>query len=293
MVVSQVESERMTLREAAAAFLVYLRDYRRRRPLTVEAYGRDLEGFLGFVQSYGIESPRQVSRHVVLEYARSLPLAPRTVRRRLACISSLFGFLMQVEAVQANPVHGVPLPSVPSNLPRALSQEQVAAVLEAAKPGFERCILIVLLTTGLRRSELCDICLSDLNLPESQLLVRGKGTKERMVPLEAEAKAAITSYLRERNGSTSQQLFLNSLGRPLRAQVVNMLTRRLAARVGFEVTPHMLRHTFATHLARDGVDLETVRDLLGHASLATTAIYTRSDMRTKVAAVARLGKLVR
>lgn len=290
--VVQTGLEQRTLRQAVAAFLVYLRDYRRRQPLTVTSYAGDLEGFLSFAQSMDVHSPTDVSRQVVLAYARSLALAPRTVRRRIACLSSFFRFLMEIGVLQANPAQGVPLPAVPSALPRALSREQITALMEAVRGPYERCVLTLLLMTGLRRGELCALRTADVHFEESQVLVRGKGNRQRILPLGTEAMSAIRAYVAQRNGTPSEALLVNHIGHPLQGQTVNMLMRKVSTRVGFVVTPHILRHTFATHLARNGVDVETIRALMGHASLLTTAIYMHSDTRTKAVAVASLRSLL-
>jgi site-specific recombinase XerD len=230
---------------------------------------------------------------MVVRYALSLRgAAPLTVRRKLAAISSFHGFLLDTGQTTLNPARGVPLPKVPQHLPTCLSEEQARILLEAAHTPWHRALLSLLLFAGLRRSEAAAITLADVDLEQGQLLVRGKGSKQRVVPLAPPVVQAIQEYLLCRPNTDSNHLFVSRIGgRPIAGRVVNRMLKKVLDDAGVDragITPHRLRHTFATHLIRSGVDVRTVQELLGHADLQTTARYLHSDTRTKQAAVGKL-----
>jgi site-specific recombinase XerD len=156
-------------------------------------------------------------------------------------------------------------------------------------------MIVLLLSTGIRRSEAIGITLDDLDLDNRQLLVHGKGSKERVVPLNEAVVQAIGEYLACRPQTGSRHLFVSREGKPLACRAVNRTVGRAIRKAGLEgqgITPHKLRHTFATHLIRNGVDVRTVQELLGHSDLETTAKYLHSDTRTKHAAVAKIAGLL-
>ncbi len=285
--------------EATSAFLDYLSSYRGYSPHTVKAYARDLRMFREFLaESYKqIERPDQVRREMVVRFALSLKGdAPLTIRRKLAAIASFYAFLQDTGQVTLNPARGVPLPKVAKALPACLSDDQARRLLEAAHTPWHRAMIALLLFAGLRRSELAAITLEDLDLEEGQLLVRGKGAKQRVVPLMSVVVEAIRKYLSCRPQTESKHLFVSRVGgRPIHERVIGRMLGRVLteARLDEEgITPHRIRHTFATHLIRNGVDVRTVQELLGHADLQTTARYLHSDTRAKQEAVARLATLI-
>jgi site-specific recombinase XerD len=150
---------------------------------------------------------------------------------------------------------------------------------------------VLLLSTGMRRSEIAQISLEDLDLENRQLLVHGKGAKERVVPLADQAVAAIEQYLPHRVQTQSHRLFVSQFGEPISGRAISRMLARTLGKAGLAgkgITPHKLRHTFATHLIRSGADIRTVQELLGHADIGTTARYLHSDVRTKLAAVEKL-----
>ena len=232
----------------------------------------------------------------MIQYAVSLShWSPVTVRSKLACLSSFFGFLQDMGYVQGNPAKRLPLPKLEQHVPVTLSEEQAQQLLAAAQLPWHRCLLVLLLATGIRRSEAVLISLEEVDLTNRQLLVHGKGAKQRIVPLTRQAVAAIQQYLPHRPTTQSRRLFVNSRGQPLRGHVINAMLDEILEKAGLAgqgITPHKLRHTFATQLIRKGVDVRTVQELLGHADLGTTARYLHSDVRTKLAAVGRLTGLL-
>ena len=278
-----------------AAFLDYLESYRGYSPHTVKAYARDLRRFREFLDEHyaGIAYPDEVRREMVVQFGFSLKGdAPLTVRRKLAALASFYGFLQDMGYATLNPARGLPLPKVAQALSSCLSDEQARRLMEAAHTPWHRAMLALLLFAGLRRSELAAITLEDLDLENGQLVVRGKGTKQRVVPLTAVVVQTIKEYLSCRPETESRHLFVNRIGgRPIHGRVVGRMLARVLTKAGLDqhgITPHKLRHTFATHLIRNGVDVRTVQELLGHADLQTTARYLHSDTRTKRAAVGQL-----
>ncbi|MCJ7750578.1 MAG: tyrosine-type recombinase/integrase, partial [Armatimonadetes bacterium] len=213
-------------------------------------------------------------------------------RRKLTALSSFYGFLQDTGQAAINPARGVPLPKVAQHLPVCLTQEQTRALLEAAHTPWHRAMLVLLLFAGLRRSEVATITLDDLDLEEGQLLVRGKGSTQRVVPLTPAVTEVIREYLVCRPQTQSNHLFGSRVGgHPIAGRVIGRMLRKVLEEAGLDqqgITPHRLRHTFATRLIRNGVDVRTVQELLGHADLQTTARYLHSDTRTKQAAVGTL-----
>jgi site-specific recombinase XerD len=284
--------------QAVAMFLEYMRSYRSCAPLSVQAYAANLRNFQQFLSSRPGPLPTSaaITRQVVIQYAVSLShWSPVTVRSKLACLSSFFGFLQDMGYVQGNPAKRLPLPKLEQHVPVTLSEEQAQQLLAAAQLPWHRCLLVLLLATGIRRSEAVLISLEEVDLTNRQLLVHGKGAKQRIVPLTRQAVAAIQQYLPHRPTTQSWRLFVNSRGQPIRGHVINAALDEILEKAGLAgqgITPHKLRHTFATQLIQKGVDVRTVQELLGHADLGTTARYLHSDVRTKLAAVGRLTGLL-
>ena len=181
-------------------------------------------------------------------------------------------------------------------MPVFLSEEMAQRLIAVADSPWTKAAVVLLLSTGIRRSEAVAIALDDLNLEERQVLIRGKGGKERVVPLTDQAVEAIHAYLPHRTKTESRHLFVSAYGgHPLHGRCFNRMLKIVIRKAGMEdqgITPHKLRHTFATHLIRNGVDVRTVQELLGHSDIQTTARYLHSDTRTKQAAVGRLNGLL-
>jgi integrase/recombinase XerC len=281
--------------DAVAGFVDYLGSYRGYSVHTVKAYARDLREFRSFLARGhpGIGCPEQVQRAMVIAFALSLKgQAPLTVRRKLTAIASFYHFLEDPGSAVLNPARGLPLPKVAQRFPACLTAGQAGALLEAAHTPWHRAMIALLLFAGLRRSEVAAITLGDLDVENAQLLVRGKGAKQRVVPLTPLLVEAIREYLRCRPQTESPHLFVSRVGgHPLHARVAGRMLQHVLQRAGLgdeHITPHRLRHTFATHLIRTGADVRTVQELLGHADLQTTARYLHSDTRTKQAAVGKL-----
>lgn len=270
-------------------FLDHLQNYRQSAQGTIEVYTRDLRRFLIFVAAHypEVEVPNDVTRQIIMAFALSLKhMSPRTVRRNIDCLCSLFGFLLDVGQSQHNPAHRIPLPEIPQGPPRVLSEEEAQRLVHAAEGPRDRCICLLLLSTGLRRNEAASICLADVDVSDGYLLVHGKGRRERTMPLRPETLGLIRDYLAWRGERASDRFFITARGKPATNRAISFAVRRAAQRAHLEgVTPHKLRHTFAAWLVQSGADVCTVHELLGQSRVG---MVMTSDLRTKTRAVMSL-----
>ena len=274
------------------SFLDYLTFERGLSDRTLSAYQRDLGKLFQFVIPRGAGGPGEIKAADLREFVYSLKdrgLAPSSIRRAISSVRSYFAFLLEEGVLEADPSERLESPRVGQTLPDVLSVEEVREMLETPDPGHamfwrDRSILEVLYATGVRVSELVELKLSNLNLEEGVCTVFGKGAKERLVPLGSPSRRALRRYLNEVRprldaGKGKGTVFLNRRGEPLSRMTIWNLVRRAAGAAGIhrKVSPHTLRHTFATHLLEGGADLAAVQELLGHADISTTQIYTHVD----------------
>jgi integrase/recombinase XerD len=276
-------------------FLDHLTVERGLAPNTVEAYRRDLSRFATYLRSRGVRSLGQADERTISAFVASLagpvredgaPYRTSTVVRMLSSVRSLYRFELAEGAVAADPTEGVHRPKQPRTLPRPLSAEDVAKLLDATSRGTpaelrDRAVLETMYGAGLRVSELVGLDVDDVDMDEGSVRAFGKGSKERIVPLGRVAVDALHRYLRSgrpafAGRSSRAALFLNQRGGRLTRQGAAKLLKASAKRAGIRarVTPHTLRHSFATHLLEGGADVRVVQELLGHASVQTTQIYT-------------------
>jgi integrase/recombinase XerD len=276
---------------ALEPFLDYLTFERGLADRTLSAYQRDLRRLLVFLQEEGCTGPNEITPGQLRAFLIRLHeggLAPTTIRRALSAIRTYFAFLLEDGIVDTDPSERLESPRTWRRLPGVLSVEEVERLLSAPDPKHplfwrDRSILELLYATGVRVSELVELRLNHLDLELGLCTVLGKGSKERMVPFGAPAQRALTRYLRDvrprldRGGSGA--VFLNARGGTLSRSSVWSLVRASAAKAGIRktVSPHTLRHSFATHLLEGGADLAAVQELLGHADISTTQIYTHVD----------------
>jgi len=255
---------------------------------TLAAYRRDLLDFSDFLRTQRRALPETGPDDIVdyLERLRKRGLRPSSVARRISALRGFYRHLLREGDLARDPTEHVELPRRGRSLPRALSREVATAVVEAPDAGRprgvrDRTILELLYATGMRASECLDVKLEDVNLTAGYLVCTGKGRKQRLVPVGAEAVQWVRRYLREvrplwTRRRDSGRLFVNPRGGPLSRQSLWAIVRQSAARAGVRgrVSPHMLRHSFASHLLEGGADLRSVQAMLGHADIATTQIYT-------------------
>jgi integrase/recombinase XerD len=281
----------MTVSLALEAFLEMLAAERGAARLTLAAYYNDLVGLSGFLAARGmaIEAADALSLHDYFTSAATRDLAPRTLARRLSAIRQFFRFLLIDGRRTDDPTTGLDAPRLGRSLPKLLVEAEVVRLIEAvsAWPGDEgarlRCVLELLYATGMRISELVTLPLAAAQRDPRFLLVRGKGGKERIVPVSSPSRQALAAYLDCRSrflpeGAVSRYLF-PSRGREghLTRQRCGQLLKELALAADIDparLSPHVLRHAFASHLLDHGADLRSVQQMLGHADIATTQIYT-------------------
>jgi integrase/recombinase XerD len=260
-------------------------------PLTVAAYARDLQGFWVFVEGrgrshWGAVALADLQDYFAAQEARGL--SARSRARGLSALRQFFRFLQREEQVAANPVELLDSPRLPRRLPQVLGEEDVAALLAAPDPGTpaglrDQALLEVLYATGLRVSELVGLTFKQLDLRRGVVRPLGKGSKERVVPMVAVAVEKVQLYLdqarpRLLQGRESPYVFINHRGGKLSRQGFWKLLKQYAIKAGVKtLSPHTLRHSFATHLLSRGANLRVLQMLLGHADLATTQIYTHLD----------------
>lgn len=261
---------------------------------TVSAYARDLARWAAFMGSRGLADPGAVTPGDMRDWVFGLKeagLAATSIRRAQSAVRTYYGFLLAEGVVQVDPTERLESPRVGRRLPDFLTRDETDRLLDAPNPDDplywrERAILELLYATGMRVSELSELPLSSLDLDEGFLTVFGKGAKERLVPVGAPALRAVTRYLRDvrpgldgGRGKARGRVFLNRRGTPLSRVAVWGIVKEAARRAGIrrKVSPHTLRHTFATHLLEGGADLAAVQELLGHADISTTQIYTHVD----------------
>ena len=262
---------------------------------TLDAYRRDLRRYAKFLEAEGIEDATDADESRISgflgwlsgsEYADGKRYRASSVARSLAAVRTFHVFLLREGEAEEDPARGVSRPRVPRNLPRPLTIQEIEAILAIPPEGEvvgirDRAILETLYGAGLRISELVGLDVDDVDLDEGSVRAIGKGNKERVVPMGTFAAGALSAYLtrarpalvRQRSGAA---LFLNQRGGRLTRQGAARILSATAARAGIsrQVTPHTLRHSFATHLLEGGADVRVVQELLGHASLSTTQIYT-------------------
>jgi integrase/recombinase XerD len=276
-------------------FLTWLRVEKGRSPATLAAYRRDLAGWLRWLGTRGVAladaTEADVNEHVVA--LQGLGRSAATVKRVVVAVRSLYRFLALEGFTATDPAVDVEVPRVPAGLPKALTEDEVNRLLDAVVGDDpvacrDRAVLEVLYGTGLRIAELVGLSLADVDLEDAQLRAFGKGAKERIVPLGRPAANALRAWLDpDRRGALApdrwarrtdaEAVFLNVRGGRLTRQGAWGIVRKYGSRVGLadRLTPHVLRHSCATHMLDHGADIRYVQELLGHASVSTTQIYTR------------------
>jgi integrase/recombinase XerD len=289
-----VSTQGQQLPVEAEAFLTWLTVERGRAPTTIAAYRRDLSGYVGFLDDRGL-TVATVDEATIREWLvarRETGLAPATVGRALAAVRTMHAHLAAEGVRVDDPAREVGGPTLPSSLPKALPEEDVARLLESIGADDpvsrrDRAMLEVLYGTGIRISELVGLSLGDVDLDAALMRVLGKGDKERVVPVGSFALRALVSWLAEGGRSSleperwarrgdAEALWLNQRGGRLGRQGAWLVVRRRGEAVGLadRLHPHVLRHSCATHLLDHGADIRAVQELLGHASIATTQVYT-------------------
>lgn len=256
---------------------------------TLDAYSRDLGSLREYLAKAGKSSWCEVSREDISDYIQKLGagFSPRSRARRIAAFRSFFKFLEKTERINSNPAALVRFPKLDAKLPKVLASTEIDALLSrpnpATAPGLrDRAMLEILYACGLRVSELAGLKVRQVFIEPGYLIVLGKGDKERLVPMGQLASDALSAYMRDgrpvliKSKTGALEVFLNSRGEGLSRQGIWKILKRhaLLAGISRNITPHMLRHSFATHLLENGADLRSLQVMLGHSDISTTQIYT-------------------
>jgi len=278
--------------EHVARYLDKLKIQQRASTRTVDAYASDLRWLSGFCDTKGLDAWEAVREHHIRLHVAERHrqgISSRSLQRELSAIRGLFDFLIDEGLLELNPAKGIRAPKAPRKLPRPLDVDQMAGMLEAPQDDSlearDVAMWELFYSSGLRLSELTGLDCHDVDLKEGSVFIRsGKGNRSRYVPVGSKACAAVTAWLEIRAGYASAQekaLFVSRLGKRIAPRSVQQRLTRWRIKHGVEtkVHPHSLRHSFASHMLEGSSDLRAVQELLGHANIATTQIYTHLDFQ--------------
>ncbi len=250
---------------------------------TISAYRSDLLLFIDYCVKSGIHEPDSVSRNLLNSYVLSLRqdnMNPRTVVRKIASLRGFFKWLYGNEFIKNNPATYLEQPKLPKRLPKVVTLQEIKEIFHFDMNAEDNLIVELLYDCGLRVSELVNLKISDIDTKSKYIKCVGKGSKERLIPFGKSAKSAINKYLVQRDkiiskyGLNTKRLFIKDSGKFLTRQDVYNFVRSLGEKIHKHISPHTLRHSFATHLLENGADLRVVQELLGHSDVSTTQLYT-------------------
>lgn len=272
-------------------FLAYLKHEKRYSEHTVISYRNDLEQFYQYIQqAFDIQKISEVSHLYIRSWMADMAeakLSNRSINRKLSALRSYCKFLMQRGLLQKDPTLKIQTPKIAKRLPTYVEQQDIGKLFEeiAFEDGFEglrnRTILALLYNTGMRRAELLNLTINDIDLSRRYIKVLGKGNKERLVPVSEHLADTLRSYIEEKTRLFGNGwLLVTAKGEKLYPEMAYRIVKKYLALVTTieKKSPHVLRHSFATHLTNNGAELNAVKDLLGHSSLAATQVYTHNNI---------------
>jgi len=276
-------------------FLLYLQYEKRVSANTIIAYQKDIDDCFQFLQStYQISDPKEVKsnyiRSWVVDLMRTHKMTARSVNRKISALKTYFKFLLREGIVQQNPMNGVLSPKVGKRLPHVIDKKDIQALLDMFKDpeSFEdhrnKVVLALLYGTGMRRAELLGLQISDIDFEKNRLKVLGKGNKERLIPIGIQLLDILKSYIDIRNhtfeNTETTALIVTDKGKAAYPRMIYNIVNQYLSLVSTsdKKSPHILRHSFATHLSDNGAELNSIKTLLGHANLSATQIYTHNSV---------------
>jgi len=277
-------------------FLRHIQYEKRYSAHTLTAYGEDIKQFLEYLKNqYGISGLQEVTHSFIRSWVVSMMetgMSTRAVNRKLSALRTFFKFLKREKAIEINPMLRVVAPKNSKKLPVFVEKKHMELLFEhvAVQPGFEairdRLILELFYVTGMRLSELLNLQLKDINLYDGTVKVLGKRNKERIIPITHSMKEPVKSYLSERSiflqerAALSNYFFIGTKGNKLTPKTVYLVVKKYLSLVTTieKKSPHVLRHTFATHLLNNGADINAIKEIMGHSSLAATQVYTHNTI---------------
>ncbi len=275
------------------AFINFLKFEKRMSPHTVLSYATDLDQFYLYLKNvYRLDDIKEVNYSIIRSWVVSLmenKISARSTNRKISTLKSYYRFLLREKAVETNPMHKIQAPKTPKRLPVFVEESKMNNLIEDVtfENNFEgkRNLLIIemLYSTGMRRAELMNVKETDINFNNSTIKVLGKRNKERLIPVHSELILLIKEYVAERNRTIKARnnfLFITKKGNQINPSAVYRIVTELLTKVTTlsKKSPHVLRHTFATHLLNNGANLNAIKELLGHASLAATQVYTHNTI---------------
>ena len=270
--------------QSISEYLTYLEVERGLSQNTVLAYENDILGFFDYFKN--IEDPNEIKRIHFSEYTVYLAqngLLSSSVTRKIASIKGFFRFLAANKEIKSNPSLSVSSPKIPKKLPKVISYEEIERLLKNRLTTKEKAVFELLYATGLRVSELVNLTVKNVDFKSNLIKTTGKGSKDRIVPMGKKAKEALNRYMKERNlllkaklgsGAELDYVFLNEKSEKISRQWVYNFIKKQGETINKTISPHTIRHSFATHLLENGADLRAVQELLGHRSVVTTQLYT-------------------
>jgi integrase/recombinase XerC len=274
----------------AESFLNYLRFQKRYSQHTIIAYRNDLESFFGFlIEEYDAPPIKNVTASIIRTWLATLKeetMTAKSINRKISTLRSFYKYLMREGIMDTTPMHIITAPKIAKRLPVYVEEKDMQTLLdhvefpEGRQGETEKLVLQLFYNTGMRTSELIGLKEKQIDLSNNQIKVLGKGNKERIIPVNNELMALLSGYIKNKPAPAAENVFVNEKGAPLYAkQVYNMVKKYLSLVTTVnKKSPHILRHSFATHLTNNGADLNAVKELLGHSSLAATQVYTHNSI---------------
>ena len=277
----------MNAADPVEAYLAHLSVERQGSAHTLDAYRRDLAALQAWSQGQGrdllVLDGNDIRAFVASEHRRGL--SPKSLQRRLSACRSLYRWLLKQGRIAASPAEAVRAPKAPRKLPQVLDVDEAVQLVEVATDAplglRDRALLELFYSSGLRLSEVCALKWRDLDFAQGLVSVLGKGSKQRIVPVGSHARTALQAWRDEVHGTDDMPVFPGRGGRPITPRAVQLRIKQLAMKQGVfkRIHPHQLRHSFASHVLESSGDLRGVQELLGHADIATTQIYTHLDFQ--------------
>ncbi|MBQ8475752.1 tyrosine recombinase [bacterium] len=269
----------LTIEQLISEYVSYLEIEKGLSKNTILAYETDLMTFFDFLENTELSL---ISRKDFSNYTKFLArkeLSPSTITRKLASIKGFFRFLSYKRYIINNPAISITSPKLPKKLPKVLTISEINKMLTKDLNSLEAAIVELLYSAGIRVSELTELDIKNLDISKKSIKVFGKGSKERLVPINKKCAALLNNYLKKRKVialkyNSKNNLFLDDKGNPVTRQKVYKIIKKQGELINRNISPHTMRHSFATHLLENGADLRVVQELLGHSSIVTTQLYT-------------------
>mgnify|MGYP003322548842 FL=1 len=275
------------------SFLSYLESVKQYSPHTLKGYDRDLKKMSAYLSGLAIEDWKLVKEHDLRTFVnleRRRGLSPRSIQRLLSSCRTFFEYLLTENKIKLSPAQNITSPKLPQLLPKAMDADLVQRLLDFKPKGIievrDKALAELLYSSGLRLSEICLLNINDLDIQERTCRVTGKGNKTRIVPVGKKAIQAIRDWmiyrseLKVKKMSSSEAIFLNNKGNRISGRSIQLRLEKLCIKRGLPgINPHVLRHSFASHVLESSGDLRAVQEMLGHADIGTTQIYTKLDFQ--------------